>query len=44
MAYIGEMTSNAIIADLRKMLGKLDPKLFGSSEPRTSFGLPLSAA
>lgn len=31
MALIGEKTANATIAELRKMLNKLDPKLFGSS-------------
>jgi predicted acylesterase/phospholipase RssA len=31
MALIGEMTTNANVASLRKMLGKLDPKLFASS-------------
>ncbi len=31
MALIGEMTTNATVAKLRKMLNKLDPKLFGSS-------------
>ena len=31
MALIGEMTTNATVANLRKMLSKLDPKLFESS-------------
>ena len=31
MALIGEMTTNATIAKLRKMLSKLDSKLFESS-------------
>jgi hypothetical protein len=31
MAVIGEATTNAAIAQLRKMLSKLDPKLFSSS-------------
>jgi predicted acylesterase/phospholipase RssA/CRP-like cAMP-binding protein len=31
MALIGEMTTSATVAKLRKMLGKLDPKLFESS-------------
>ena len=31
MALIGETTTNAAVANLRKMLGKLDPKLFASS-------------
>jgi predicted acylesterase/phospholipase RssA len=30
MALIGETTTNAAVATLRKMLGKLDPKLFAS--------------
>jgi hypothetical protein len=31
MALIGERTTNDTISKLRKMLGKLDPKLFASS-------------
>lgn len=31
MARIGESTTNATVAELRKMLCRLDPKLFGSS-------------
>jgi len=31
MALVGETTTNAAVADLRKMLSKLDPKLFESS-------------
>jgi predicted acylesterase/phospholipase RssA len=31
MAVIGETTTNATVAELRKMLGKLDSKLFESS-------------
>jgi NTE family protein len=31
MAVIGERTTNATVANLRNMLSKLDPKLFGSS-------------
>jgi predicted acylesterase/phospholipase RssA/CRP-like cAMP-binding protein len=31
MAFIGETTTNATVANLRKMLGKLDSKLFESS-------------
>jgi hypothetical protein len=31
MALIGEMATNATVAKLRKMLSKLDPKLFESS-------------
>jgi NTE family protein len=31
MARIGEATTNATIANLRKMLSRLDPKLFESS-------------
>ena len=32
MARIGETTTNATVAKLRKMLGRLDPKLFGSPD------------
>jgi predicted acylesterase/phospholipase RssA/CRP-like cAMP-binding protein len=31
MALIGETTTNAVVANLRKMLNKLDPRLFPSS-------------
>jgi hypothetical protein len=31
MALIGETATNATIAELRKMLSKLDPQLFASS-------------
>jgi len=31
MVLVGETTTNAAVADLRKMLSKLDPKLFESS-------------
>ena len=36
MALIGETTTNATIAKLRKMLNKLDPKLFESSAAPSS--------
>ena len=35
MALIGETTTNAVVANLRKMLNKLDPKLFESSWMRS---------
>jgi predicted acylesterase/phospholipase RssA/CRP-like cAMP-binding protein len=38
MARIGESTTNAIVANLRKMLSKLDPKLFELSSSNSNEG------